>query len=48
MEYVNRRVIELAPAREAAMDAFNRGLGKGAGNIIQQIGREADILFPNH
>jgi hypothetical protein len=29
------------------MEAWNRGVGKGAGHIILQIAHEAEIIFGN-
>jgi hypothetical protein len=44
--YIERRLVETATERAAAMDAFNRGLNsKGAGPIIKMIGDEADAIF---
>ena len=46
MVYIERRLVETAPDRAAAMEAFNRGYNtKGAGAIIKMIGDEADLIF---
>jgi RHS repeat-associated protein len=48
MEYVNKRTVELAPQRTAAMEGYLTGdpnFPKGAGPIIKMIADEADIIF---
>ncbi|MGO8929794.1 MAG: RHS repeat-associated core domain-containing protein [Limisphaerales bacterium] len=48
MEYVNKRTVELAPQRAAAMEGYLTGdpnFPKGAGPIIKMIADEADIIF---